>query len=408
MLIVFKLVGALALMIWTLNRRRNFGLAMLAGSLSLALFSNFSWEDTARIFVERLTDLSTIQLMAVVVLINLMGYVMKKTGSLEKLVDSMLEVLKDTRLVLMAIPAVIGMLPVTGGAMMSAPLVVEAGDKMGLSAERQAAANVLFRHLLCAVFPLYPALILARDLSGLDMSILAKAQVLPVAVGFVFGFFFIFRGSKPEKPVERQGINTWHSLGRVFHYSSPILLAVILVMSIRINFVLAVGLAVILALTIDSKNFHQVLVRSREYILPGIDWNMGIAVAGIMVFQGFVQATGAVDYLAVYFKEAGTPLFLLAIIFSLFTGMVTGSSLATIGILFPLFSPLVPGGLEREALFSLLYISVVVGYMVSPIHLCLVLTKEICQARFNRIYVYLVPPLVATLLTGILLAVMKS
>jgi hypothetical protein len=134
---------------------------------------------------------------------------------------------------------------------------------------------------------------------------------------------------------------------------------------------------------------------------------MGIAVAGIMVFQGFVQKTGAVDHLAVYFEEAGTPLLLLAIIFPLFTGMVSGSSLATVGILFPLFSPLLSGGLEREVILALLYISIIVGYVVSPIHLCLVLTKEICRARFNGVYKYLVPPLLATLLAGILLAVMK-
>ncbi|MGI6553530.1 MAG: DUF401 family protein [Bacillota bacterium] len=388
-------------MILILNRWQNFGLAMFVGALFLALFGGFGWEETARVFVEKLTDLSTIQLIVVVTLINLMGYVMKKTGSLEKLVDSMLGLLKDTRLVLMTIPAVIGMLPVTGGAAMSAPLVVEAGKKMGLSAEKQAAANVLFRHLWCAIFPLYPALILARDLSGLEMGLLIRAQLLPVTVGFAFGFFSIFRGAKLEKGAEGKG-NTWRSLGQVFYHSSPILLAVILVMFFPISFALAVGLAVMLALLIDSKSIHQVLARCREFILPGIDWNMGIAVAGIMVFQGFVQRTGAVDHLAVYFEEAGTPLLLLAVIFPLFTGMVSGSSLATVGILFPLFSPLLSGGLEREVILALLYISIIVGYVVSPIHLCLVLTKEICRARFNGVYKYLVPPLLATLLAGIL------
>ena len=75
---VFLLVGALILMILILNRWQNFGLAMFVGALFLALFGGFGWEETARVFVEKLTDLSTIQLIVVVTLINLMGYVMKK------------------------------------------------------------------------------------------------------------------------------------------------------------------------------------------------------------------------------------------------------------------------------------------------------------------------------------------
>ena len=49
--------------------------------------------------------------------------------------------LKDERLVIVAVPALIGMLPVPGGAVMSAPMTVEAGKKAGLSPEQQAAAE---------------------------------------------------------------------------------------------------------------------------------------------------------------------------------------------------------------------------------------------------------------------------
>ena len=112
-------------------------------------------------------------------------------------------------------------------------------------------------------------------------------------------------------------------------------------MSFSINFALAVGLAVMLALRIDSKSIHQVLARCREFILPGIDWNMGIAVAGIMVFRFRSKPVRWIIWLFISRRRAHRCFF--GHYFPSFTGMVSGSSLATVGILFPLFSPLLSG-----------------------------------------------------------------
>ena len=116
-----------------LNRWQSFGLAMLSGSLILAIFGGFTYQSALRIFWQSATHPGTLRLIAIVLLINLMGYVLKQTGSLEKLVDTIIKGLKDVRLVVVAVPALIGMLPVPGGAVMSAPMACGMGSHKAVS-----------------------------------------------------------------------------------------------------------------------------------------------------------------------------------------------------------------------------------------------------------------------------------
>ena len=64
-------------------------------------------------------------------------------------------------------PALLGMLPMPGGALMSAPLLKKAGK--GVPAELKAAANVWFRHIMLLVYPLSPSLIASAKIAGIDL-----------------------------------------------------------------------------------------------------------------------------------------------------------------------------------------------------------------------------------------------
>ena len=58
----------------------------------------------------------------------------------------------------------IGLLPMIGGAMFSAPMVEEASQGLNVSRERKTFVNYWFRHSLETIFPLYPSLVLAAGL----------------------------------------------------------------------------------------------------------------------------------------------------------------------------------------------------------------------------------------------------
>jgi len=79
-------------------------------------------------------------------------------------------------------------------------------------------------------------------------------------------------------------------------------------------------------------------------------------------------------------------------------GFAAGLSMAFVGIAFPLMLPFIitGDGLNTHALF-LAYVSGGLGYMVSPLHLCLILSADFFKARLSDVYRLMVPPLIGVL-----------
>lgn len=405
MVAVIGVLSAFLAAIFVLNRWHNFGLAMLVSSALVALTGGFSVNQALSIFWQSATMRVTLELLLVVALINMLGFILKKAGTLEKIVQKMLIVLKDVRLLVITIPAIIGLLPVPGGAIMSAPLVVETGKKAGLSPERQAAANVLFRHLVYFVFPLYPTLILAGDVSGIPIMAFVKHQFWPMAVGLAVSIIVLFRLSDQREEREVTEDRWLDAFIHLIYYALPIIILLFLALVLQINFSIAAIVGILTALLSGIKSGEQFVARVKSYVLPSVDWNLSAAVLGIMVFRGYVEASGAMATLANQLESVGIPVLVLAVIVPLLTGIATGASLIGVGILFPLLLPLVPAGMDKVAFLSLIFISNMIGYMASPVHMCLALTREVCQARFGGMYPFLVPPLAAILITSVILAI---
>jgi len=80
----------------------------------------------------------------------------------------------------------------------------------------------------------------------------------------------------------------------------------------------------------------------------------------------------------------------------LLVGFATGLSLGFVGITFPLLLPFMASdsAVNSYALF-LAYASGVAGYLLSPVHLCLILSVEYFQANLAKVYRYILPPLLA-------------
>ncbi|HDS30691.1 MAG TPA: DUF401 family protein, partial [Firmicutes bacterium] len=95
-------------------------------------------------------------LLAMVVFILILSKCMKEAGALEELVGSMREVLRDNRFTIGFLPALIGLLPMPGGALFSAPMIEKLSDEAKLSPETRTYLNYWFRHVWEYSYPLYP------------------------------------------------------------------------------------------------------------------------------------------------------------------------------------------------------------------------------------------------------------
>jgi hypothetical protein len=105
-----------------LYKRVNLGIILNATAIILALFA-LSLEEIPRIIYETSVSLFTISVVSATFGIMWLSQLYKETGFINKFSESLGRIIKNPKIVLCVLPAVIGFLPVAGGALMSAPLV---------------------------------------------------------------------------------------------------------------------------------------------------------------------------------------------------------------------------------------------------------------------------------------------
>jgi integral membrane protein (TIGR00529 family) len=118
----------------------------------------------------------------------------------------------------------------------------------------------------------------------------------------------------------------------------------------------------------------------------------------VMLFKTVLDTSGAAHSLFDQMQSMGMPNAVILILLPLLIGFSTGLSSAMVGISIPLLTPfIVTGGSVDGAALLLAYGAGGIGYLLSPLHLCLVLSAEYYHARLASVYRYLVPPALAVL-----------
>ncbi|RLG55072.1 MAG: hypothetical protein DRN99_03780, partial [Thermoproteota archaeon] len=132
-------------------------------------------------------DVRTWSLLASISLTMAMGGLYRESELARELASELRALFKSGRAVLFAVAAVFGLLPMPGGALLSAPLVDEEGKRMGMSKEDIALANIWFRHVVFLVFPLTPSFLLAHTIAEVSIYHIAAFQtpvfILSSAIG---------------------------------------------------------------------------------------------------------------------------------------------------------------------------------------------------------------------------------
>jgi len=162
---------------------------------------------------------------------------------MNKILEGFRHILKDMRVVIALLPAMIGLMPLVGGALVSAPMVVEGSDLLKLSPERRTFINYWFRHVWEYILPTYPALILAATLVGVPVRTLGwvNLPLTPVAIltGAMIGFWGISRLQQGE--ALSQKTSAWELLKNLF----PLIFALVLVIGFKIELAYAFGLSIL-------------------------------------------------------------------------------------------------------------------------------------------------------------------
>lgn len=400
--IVAVLLSFVSIMV-LIFKKVNMGLSLLLGALIAGLLLPFTIKEMLQVILEGMISPLSLELLVLVGFISGLGFIMKSTGDLDLLVDSLINIFKNATLLSILMPALIGTIQVPGGAILSAPMVKESGDKLGLTPAQQTVINVFFRHIGFFIYPLYSSLIITTQLLDIEKITIIKYNLPIVLSGIITAILFLFRGAKRGKRMERVNNGFLWSLFNFFRGFFPILLILSLALVFRVSFPLAVILGVVVALLKNPPKNPLPIYKERvvNFFKKGVSYQFLLVILGVMSYKAIIEESGAIFSLTQMLLDLGFSLPLLILLLGLITPVVMGVHMAATGILVPLIAPfLAPESMGPYV--SFLVSTIILGYLVSPLHLCLVLSKEYFQVSLWSVYRLFALPFFAMLLTGLL------
>lgn len=126
---------------------------LLIACCILALLSGMGSEAAWNSLTNTFTNFSSLNTILSVMMVSILGGLMKDYKILDKIVESIYKILRNKKIILMVLPALMGVLIVPGGALLSAPFIYEMGEEMKIPASRRAAINLVFRHIAMFILP---------------------------------------------------------------------------------------------------------------------------------------------------------------------------------------------------------------------------------------------------------------
>jgi hypothetical protein len=233
--------------------------------------------------------------------------------------------------------------------------------------------------------------VLASAVSGLGLRGLIGANLACAAAMAATGFLMSMRGERARAGEPHAVAVSMRGLMNFLPVASVLGLVVLLDAELYVSLlVVLVGLLAI---------FRYGLSGAARVVRDGVSLDVVVLIVGIMVFKGAMEASQAVGNLSAFFKEEGVPLLPMLFLLPFVTGVLTGLTVGFVSATFPLLLSL-DGG-NTLAAVSFAFASGFVGVLLSPVHVCLILTAEYFKAEMAGIYRRMLLPAALVLLAAL-------
>ena len=404
---IIKLLGVVGLIVFLIRKKWNLGYIMIFASLLLGVLFRLKVKDIILNVVLAIIDSMTLKLFGIIVLVFLLSGVLRKIESLRDIVDSLQKLVKDHRLILAFIPAFLGLIPMPAGAMFSAPMVNEVASRMNLQAEEKTFINYWFRHIWELIWPLYPSIILFSALLEVEIREIVKVQFPLTIALFIIGLVWEQRNIKRNIIENTNRKDVFFNMKKLFLGTWPILLIAVFVLFVKLDFLISLSIVI---LSLILLNRYKIKVKDiKDIIKSDLDLNILFLIAGIMIFKRMLEATGIIIIIPEFFTGLGIPRLVVLFIIPFLVGILTGISSATVGICFPVLLPFMVVQNEVNLNYAMFaYVGAYIGMMISPVHLCLVVTKDYFKADLAKIYKLLALPLLIIILFALILVMVSA
>jgi len=419
MLNVLGVVVAFVVIILLINKKFNFGVSLILGSLILGIFSLQTIElvDIPKAFIEasiysfndQQIVTETIELVFLLMLIYILAKCMQETEAIKKLIDS-LRTFFSKGGTLGVIPAVYGLMPVPGGALFSAPMIDEEGKKYLLNKNQKNFLNVWFRHIWFPIYPISSAMILicSEKFSNINIYHLILVNIPAFIASIIIGIIYLKKFIKKTSIQQTKSEKNYTGLIYLLPPIVPLFFYGVLQFfdfpQIR-SFLIGVVFSIILLYFLIKISFKEYI----QIIKKSITWKLALAIFGIMIFREMFDVSKANILIADMIGRLPFPALLIIIVIPLLLGLLTGYNLGAIALSYFLVEPFFSfTGINIIGLTSIIFISSLVGYLISPIHLCNVLSSEYLKTDTTRMYKMYIPAAISLLIIQTSIVILVS
>jgi len=402
---------ALTLLVILLRLKVRLGRSMVLAAVCLAVLLRVTPSEFGRAIVNewhtkplsQTTAYLFVTLTTLIMMVNVFAAAMKETGVSQRLVPALYGLFRSRRLALAAIPMMMGMLPTPAGIMLSAPMVRDLGDHVGVERGRLAAINFFFRHQWEPVWPLYPAVPLVQSMFGISAFALISHNIAITLAGILGGVVFLLLTGIPKKdenarPQGRLG----HNVRNFAHAFWPIVLVASLYAGLNLPPAMGLLLAILIFLAI-----HKVSPKHWSGIFKsGIELDFSLLIFGALLFKLDLEAGNAVEAVVQFFSDINMPKYFVIFFLPFLVSYLTGVTTAVVAITFPFLVPLIGTGAQAKVgLETLAFAGLVCGFLITPVHLCLTLSASYFKTSLTRIIMMMLGPVAFVALAGVLMAV---
>ncbi|UCG48751.1 MAG: DUF401 family protein [Phycisphaerales bacterium] len=401
---------ALALLLALLRLKVKLGRAMVISALALAVLLRVTpallWQTLAAEWRDRPLTQTTgylfLTLTALVCLVNVLGVAMRQTGVSARLVPALQGLFRSRRLALAAIPMLMGMLPTPGGIMLSAPMVRDLADHIGVNRPRAAAINLLFRHQWETVWPLFPSVPLIQSMFGISALTLISHNLAITLFGTLGGVLFLLLAAMPpKKPEHRSHPPLAQNLRGFLHALWPIALVAVLYASFNLPPAAGILPAIIVFLLLHK----MPLARWPAVFKAGLQPDFALLVFGALFFKLNLEAGRAIPVVVQFLSAMHVPKHLLIFLLPFLVGFLTGVTMPSVAITFPFLMHFIGTGAEMKVGLEVLAFSgLICGLMLTPVHLCIALSASYFEAPLGKIVLKLLAPAACVAAAGATMA----
>lgn len=386
---IIKLVLIFTCIIVVMKFNKPLYLSISAGIAATIILYRISLLQSIKLMASAAFSKDTLYLVLAFYSITFIQRMLEKRGHLMLAEISLSNLFDSRRVNAMVAPFVIGLLPSPGAVLIAAPIVNNAAENY-ITNEEKTFVTSYFRHISELFLPTYSSILIALNLSNIDMTAFVFGMLPMVVTLFLLGYFFYVRKIPKETGLPKSNDNPQDIKNLIISLWAIVLtIAIILLFKIPVH--LAAIPVIILYGIFNKFNFKE----TKPIFKSAFEIKMIFITVVIMMFKQVLTYSGVIQRLPGYFSVLPIP---PAVIFALlfFAGTLLAGSQATIALAMPLAFATIPNG--GLGLMICLMCMTYIASQVSPTHICLAIVVEEYGIQFKDLVKKTIPVLISFIL----------